>query len=71
MRFIVFGLLRGIRSDETPLQAATVSVLGLAHGVGGKGDGECADQQAGRVLFLEIRVLKNPVTGKPCVLTAG
>jgi len=32
MRFIIFGLQRtAARCNETPLQAATVSVIGLRH----------------------------------------
>ncbi|MBS4019187.1 hypothetical protein [Azonexus hydrophilus] len=45
MRFIVLGLqLAGAHGNETPMQAATGSVIGLRHVIGGKGDDECADR---------------------------
>jgi len=35
------------------------------------GDGESADHLYGPVFFIEMRGLKNPATGNPCVLAAS
>jgi hypothetical protein len=71
MRFIVLGLRRTkAGATEGPFRAATVSVIELRHRLMAMAMMKVLINN-GCVLFIEMRNLKIPATGNPCVLTAG